>query len=119
MAEPNRITLQEAAERLGVHYMTAYRYVRLGRLRATQRDGRWYVRESDLEALRTADRRPKRAARRGTPVWKTYRNRLRARLRLLIGRGGICGSSVPCEGADRQAEQRRGPPAENVLRQAA
>ena len=36
LAEP--ISLQEAASRLGVHYMTAYRYVRTGRLPA-QRDG--------------------------------------------------------------------------------
>ena len=28
----SRLTLQEAADRLGVHYMTAYRYVRTGRL---------------------------------------------------------------------------------------
>jgi excisionase family DNA binding protein len=76
------MTLQEAAERLGVHYMTAYRYVRLGRLRATQRDGRWYVRASDVDALQNAGR-PQRghgAARRGAPAWKNYRNRLRARL---------------------------------------
>ena len=32
------ITLHEAAARLGVHYMTAYRYVRTGRLPA-ERDG--------------------------------------------------------------------------------
>ena len=28
------LTLQEAADELGVHYMTAYRYVRLGQLQA-------------------------------------------------------------------------------------
>ena len=31
--EPD-LTLQEAADLLGVHYMTAYRYVRTGRLPA-------------------------------------------------------------------------------------
>ena len=36
-------TLQQVAERLGVHYMTAYRYVRTGQLIATRRDGRWTV----------------------------------------------------------------------------
>ena len=37
------IELREAAERLGVHYMTAYRHVRTGRLPAVQRGGRWYM----------------------------------------------------------------------------
>jgi MerR family transcriptional regulator, light-induced transcriptional regulator len=84
MAGPKQtLTLQDAAERLGVHYMTAYRYVRLGQLKATQRDGRWYVRASDVDALRDAGRRRRtgtRTARRGTPAWKNYRNRLRGRL---------------------------------------
>lgn len=43
------IGLKEAAQRLGVHYMTAYRYVRTGRLLATRRDGRWWVGTTDLE----------------------------------------------------------------------
>ena len=42
------ITLIDAAERLGVHYMTAYRYVRTGRLAAHKVDGQWQVDESDL-----------------------------------------------------------------------
>ena len=32
-------TLPEVAEKLGVHYMTAYRYVRTGRLPARTRGG--------------------------------------------------------------------------------
>src|SRR3954452_17720691 len=40
---PSRITLGEAAERLGVHYMTAYRYVRTGRLPATREGVQWMV----------------------------------------------------------------------------
>jgi len=45
---PRRIGLREAAERLGVHYMTVYRYVRTGRLPA-QRDGaEWTVAVADL-----------------------------------------------------------------------
>ncbi len=39
------MTLQEAADRLGVHYMTAYRYVRTGRLAATRDGGQWRVGE--------------------------------------------------------------------------
>lgn len=45
------MTLEEAAARLGVHYMTVYRYVRTGRLPAEWRDGRWHVRPVDLEPL--------------------------------------------------------------------
>lgn len=45
------LSLQAAADRLGVHYMTAYRYVRTGRLPATQIDGTWHVRTADLAAL--------------------------------------------------------------------
>jgi MerR family transcriptional regulator, light-induced transcriptional regulator len=45
------LTLQEAADVLGVHYMTAYRYVRTGRLAATQVDGKWHVRRSSLAAI--------------------------------------------------------------------
>ena len=50
------IGLQEAARRLGVHYMTAYRYVRTGRLPA-QRDGvQWLVDSNDLAKLQDGDR---------------------------------------------------------------
>jgi excisionase family DNA binding protein len=45
------LTLQEAADRLGVHYMTAYRYVRTGRLHATRDGGRWSVAPADVDAL--------------------------------------------------------------------
>ena len=48
------LTLNEAAELLGVHYMTAYRYVRLGLLPATKVGGTWQVTHSDLEAYRAA-----------------------------------------------------------------
>lgn len=51
------LTLNEAAELLGVHYMTAYRYVRLGLLQATKVGGMWRVALSDLEAYR-ADATP-------------------------------------------------------------
>ena len=48
---PSLITLREAAERLGVHYMTAYRYVRTGRLRATREGVQWMVDPGDLTKL--------------------------------------------------------------------
>lgn len=59
------LTLQEAADQLGVHYMTVYRYVRLGRLPARKAGGVWEVDAADLESLRRGhDRsvRPKRSA---------------------------------------------------------
>jgi excisionase family DNA binding protein len=43
------LTLQEAADRLRVHYMTAYRWVRRGALPAFKAGGRLRVRAGDLE----------------------------------------------------------------------
>lgn len=51
---PTHITLAEAAEQLGVHYMTAYRYVRLGVLAATKVGGTWRVSPAALDAYRVA-----------------------------------------------------------------
>jgi excisionase family DNA binding protein len=45
---PGFLGLQEAADRLGVHYMTAYRYVRTGRLPATRIGSQWWVDPGDL-----------------------------------------------------------------------
>lgn len=45
------ITLAEAAEQLDVHYMTAYRYVRTGRMLAEKRAGKWWVTAADLAAV--------------------------------------------------------------------
>lgn len=59
------VSLQEAADQLGVHYMTVYRYVRHGRLPATKVGGTWEVDTADLEGLRRGhDRsvRPRRSA---------------------------------------------------------
>jgi MerR family transcriptional regulator, light-induced transcriptional regulator len=47
-APADTLTLQQVAESLGVHYMTAYRYVRTGQLIATRRAGRWTVSPGDL-----------------------------------------------------------------------
>jgi excisionase family DNA binding protein len=49
------LTLQEAADRLRVHYMTAYRWVRRGELPAFKAGGRLRVRGSDLNRF-LADR---------------------------------------------------------------
>ena len=63
MTPAERITLAEAAELLGVHYMTAYRYVRTGRLPAARDGMQWTVDPADVRAMRrpSAGRR-----RRGT-----------------------------------------------------
>ena len=60
------LSLREAAEALGVHYMTAYRYVRLGMLHAEKEGGGWRVRSEDLTALR---RQSTGHTRRGTAPW--------------------------------------------------
>ncbi len=48
------LTLQEAADTLGVHYMTVYRYVRTGKLPATRVGGGWQVDPDDLARMRPA-----------------------------------------------------------------
>ncbi|MFT4656628.1 MAG: excisionase family DNA binding protein [Candidatus Aldehydirespiratoraceae bacterium] len=45
-------TLQEAADELGVHYMTAYRYVRLGLLAASKVGSSWQVEDAAIAAFR-------------------------------------------------------------------
>ncbi len=52
MPGTDALTLQEAADALGVHYMTAYRYVRLGLLPAHRSGRAWVVDRADLEAFR-------------------------------------------------------------------
>ncbi len=47
-ASPDLLTLQEAADRLKVHYMTAYRWVRQGDLPAFKAGGRLRVQASDV-----------------------------------------------------------------------
>jgi excisionase family DNA binding protein len=54
------LTLQEAADRLGVHYMTVYRWVRTGRLPATKQGAAWVVQERDLEAVAEPAEAPRR-----------------------------------------------------------
>jgi excisionase family DNA binding protein len=43
------LTLHEVADELGVHYMTVYRYVRLGYLYAEKEGGSWRVQRADLD----------------------------------------------------------------------
>jgi excisionase family DNA binding protein len=68
------LSLDEAAERLGVHYMTAYRYVRTGRLPAEKVGATWRVRADDLERLRSPA--PTTGRRRRTDHWRRLEDRL-------------------------------------------
>lgn len=88
------LTLQEAADRLRVHYMTAYRWVRRGELPAFKAGGRLRVRGGDLARF-LADREvditlPATAPRRTD--WPTHVDRLTALL--LDGAGVDAGSLV-------------------------
>lgn len=69
-------TLQEAAAELGVHYMTVYRYVRLGLLDAAKRGGSWRVEGAALDAFREGSERSPVGAGGRAP----WAERLEARL---------------------------------------
>ena len=71
------LTLQEAADLLGVHYMTAYRYVRLGLLPAAKVGGTWQVAAADVAAFRDGAAPATDAGSRRRAPWAT---RLEARL---------------------------------------
>jgi excisionase family DNA binding protein len=73
------LSLHEAADQLGVHYMTAYRYVRLGQLDAVKVGGAWQVTEAALAAFRN-ERGEQMPARLRSVSWS---ERLEARL--LVG----------------------------------
>ena len=60
------LTLQQAADRLGVHYMTAYRYVRTGRLPAFKVGVQWRVNEDDLAPVKSGRRGAGSRSRRWT-----------------------------------------------------
>ena len=74
-------TLQEVADELGVHYMTTYRYVRLGMLPAHKAGSTWRVKASDVAAFRK-HRVPRAAAPGGARRFRPARwiGRLEARL---------------------------------------
>ncbi len=65
-ADGGLLNLKQVARALDVHYMTAYRYVRQGRLPATRAGNVWLVAPADVEALARAGRPT--ATRPGTPA---------------------------------------------------
>ena len=73
------VGLVEAAELLGVHYMTAYRYVRTGVLPAERHNGRWTVSTAAIDAFRAgSDASPTGTPARGRRA--PHRERLKARM---------------------------------------
>jgi excisionase family DNA binding protein len=87
-----QIGLPEAAELLGVHYMTAYRYIRTGRLPATSVRGIWQIDPSDVLALAGAEPAPPRL-RGGS------RSRVVSRLERRLVEGDGAGAFAICEEA--------------------
>lgn len=71
------LSLPQAADELGVHYMTVYRYVRTGLLPAERVGGAWQVRRADLNLVRRPRARPGSAAAGARPPSAA---RLQARL---------------------------------------
>jgi excisionase family DNA binding protein len=59
-AVDEQLDLQSAADELGVHYQTAYRWVRSGRLGAEMVDGRYLVPRAEMTKLDQSRRAPKR-----------------------------------------------------------
>jgi hypothetical protein len=57
-APPHEVSLHEAAAMLDVHYMTAYRYVRLGLLPAHKAAGTWRVLLHDLREFQGQSPQP-------------------------------------------------------------
>lgn len=80
-AHPDRqLSLHDVADRLGVHYMTVYRYVRTGRLPAVH-DGRvWKVSERDLAAWSDKPRRGRPPSGEGPDGRRPARRRLTDRM---------------------------------------
>ena len=86
------IGLPEAAELLGVHYMTAYRYVRTGRLPANSVGGVWQIDPDDVLAVAGAGPAPRR-------VQGGSRSRAATRLERRLVQGDGAGAFAVCEEA--------------------
>lgn len=72
------VTLHEAADELGVHYMTAYRYVRLGQLDANKIGGAWQVTRAALDRFREERSTGEPARQRAAPWSERLESRLLA-----------------------------------------
>jgi MerR family transcriptional regulator, light-induced transcriptional regulator len=84
-SDAGSLTLVEAAQRLGVHYMTVYRYVRTGRLPATKAAGQWRVAAADVESMRAGADGSDGAGRAVRPRRRRADHAGRLEARLLAG----------------------------------
>jgi len=91
VATTERVGLRDAAERLGLHYMTVYHYVRTGRLAAERIGATWTIAVDDVDALRDAARAAPRA--------RTARSARPARLADRMAAGDESGAWAIVEGA--------------------
>jgi excisionase family DNA binding protein len=67
MPETSDLSVREAAERLGVHYMTAYGYVRTGRLDARREGAQWRIRRQAVDQMLEPPTRRSRSTARALP----------------------------------------------------
>jgi MerR family transcriptional regulator, light-induced transcriptional regulator len=74
------LSLHEAADLLGVHYMTVYRRVRLGILPARKIGGTWMIDRADVERATTTPERGRRRRGGSHPRASTWQVRLQARM---------------------------------------
>ena len=80
-SDPARhLSLHEAADLLGVHYMTVYRRVRLGILPARKVDGTWLIDPADLERTTATPDRGRRRRGASRPEAAIWQGRLQARM---------------------------------------
>ena len=89
------LSLHEAADLLGVHYMTIYRRVRLGILPARKIGGTWLVDPADLKRATAKPERGRRQRGDGHPRVSIWQERLQARM---LG-GDVAGSWQVIEAA--------------------
>ena len=52
--KPALLTVQEVADELSVHYMTAYKYIRQGRLSAFRKNSRWLIDPIEVKNFKSA-----------------------------------------------------------------
>ena len=80
-AADGTVSLRDAAESIGVHYMTAYRYVRSGRLPARKVGSTWRIDITDLQRLAAGeDPESQHVQRAGGSPRAAHRARLESRL---------------------------------------
>ncbi len=78
--DSGHVSLHEAADLLGVHYMTIYRRVRLGILPARKIGGTWLIERADLERATMTPERGRRRRGSSHPRLAIWQQRLQARM---------------------------------------